>query len=188
MTIITYKDKELDDCAAYFHWLFSKEGLFEHPETERRNQTLIETYRYKDKSRQTKIIVSYEDNYDKLIYYNIISPLTPGYTMFWESDIQYFEQGQYDNPPKHGEPGLEFNQLNIKSIDKELKIGLAKRELQYYKNGKLIKSKVEFNDEWNWDPYVARFEKRGCLFSIFRNRENDKEFDIRTVEIENIFE
>jgi len=185
---LTFNNQEFKNWADYFHCLFSKSKLFDLPKTEQVNQTIIETYSYKDNNRQTKIIVAYLDKYDKLIYYNVNSPLTPGYTKFWESDIQYFEQGQYDNPPKHGNPGLEFNHLNVKSIDKELKIGLAEREIQYYKNGKIVKSKIEFNEEWNWRPYVVRFEKKGCLFSIFGKRENDKEFEISTVEIENIFD
>ena len=185
---MTFKNRELKNWAEYFHWLFSKDGLFNKPEIEQKNQTLIETYRYKDNNRLTKIIVAYLDNYDKLIYYNVINPLTPGYTTFWKTDIQYFEQGQYENLPKHGEPGLVFDLQNLKNIDKELKIGLAQRELQYYKNGKLIKSKIEFNDEWKWKPYITRFEKSGFLSSLFRKREIDEEFDIKTVEIEKIFD
>ena len=184
---LKFQNQEFNNWSEYFHWLFKKDNLFRPSEIEQINMTTIETYRYRSSERKTKIIVAYLDDYSKLIYYYVVNPLTPGYTYFWESDIQYFEQGQYDNPPEHGKPGLNFDMTNLQAIHEELKIGLGKRELQYYRNGKLIKSIIEFNDEWEWTPYTARFNKKGCLYSLLGKREMDSDFEIKTIEIENIF-
>ena len=141
--IIQLRNRSFINWLEYFNWLLTKDGQFEKSKTDKINQTYIEEYRYKKSERKTKIIVAYLDDFDRLIFYNIVDPLTVGYTEFQNSDIQYFEQGQFDNPPKRGKPGLIFNLINLKAIDNEFSSGLKGQEIQYLKDGKIIKSKIK---------------------------------------------
>jgi len=189
MTTLTYRDQEFGNWADYFHWLFSKDGLFDLPETGQINQTLLETYRYKDKDRQTEIIVAYLDKYDKLIYYNIIHPLTVGYTEYQKKSIQYFEQGQFLDPPEYGGPGLDFDLTNLQGIDDELTEGPKGHEIQYLKDGQVVKSKIKLPDSSFNMTY--RFDKKGLLKRLtakLTGTNEDKELIERTIDLNEIFE
>ena len=187
--IIQLRNRSFINWLEYFNWLLTKDGQFEKSKTDKINQTYIEEYRYKNSERKTKIIVAYLDDFDRLIFYNIVDPLTVGYTEFQNSDIQYFEQGQFDNPPKRGKPGLIFNLINLKAIDNEFSSGLKGQEIQYLKDGKIIKSKIKFSN--GGDSLTYRFDNKGLLTRLMekmKGKNENVDFEKRVIELNEIFE
>lgn len=184
-----YREQEFGNWADYFHWLFSKDCLFESPNSDKRNQAIVETYRFKNEDRKTEVIVTYLKTYDKLIQYRIIHPLTVGYTEYQNKMIQYFEQGHFSNPPEYGELALDFDLINLRGIDKEFTEGLKGQEIQYLKDGQVVKSKIKLPGSWFNMTY--RFDKKGLLNRLIgklRGIDEDKELVEQTIELNEIFE
>lgn len=156
-----FKGQEFENWSEYFRWLFLTDGRFNPPKTATKNQANIETYTFQDDTVKTEIVVTFLKKNGKLIHYEIINPLTIGYTAYQKKSSQYFEQGHFADPPEYGDPGLEFDLRNLNGIDEDLNVGLDGQEVQYISEGKIIKSKIILPDSSS--PYTYRFDGKGLL-------------------------
>jgi hypothetical protein len=66
--------------------------------------------------------------------------MAQGYTR--QQELEYLYRYSFYPSKFYGDPGLEFIETNIQAIDKQLREGLKGKEIQYYNNGQLIKSKL----------------------------------------------
>jgi hypothetical protein len=137
----------------------------------------------------TTIQIGILDNGD-LITFEIHNPLTPGFSE--QQKREYFYKYSFHPKESYGGPGLEFIQLNIDHFDNLLKEGLKGKEIQYFKNGQLIKSEVFqfYADNGDTDfGTTIRFDKKG-FWSKMRDKfkSTDELYDDRKeVELKEIF-
>ncbi|TRO66818.1 hypothetical protein [Christiangramia sabulilitoris] len=147
------------------------------------NNTELFIFKPLEKNNQTRVKIRILENGD-LITLLIINPKTPGFTK--QQEQEHFYRFQYDNTNSYGNAGLEFNKRNRDHFDQFLMEGLKGKEVQYYKNGELIKSEVFQYYAENRDkmiPSIITHKKRK-----FWNRLTKKIFDeIKTIELEKIF-
>ncbi|MEM9856231.1 MAG: hypothetical protein AAF843_02680 [Bacteroidota bacterium] len=186
---LRFRNTEFENWAEYFRWMFSDNSGFRTPKEERRNQAIIESYRNKNPRDETEIVVTYIDDCYKLIHYEIINPLTLGFTAFQKKSCQYFEQGHFAETPEYGEPGLDFNLVNITGIDKELTEGLNGQEVQFLKGGKVVKAIVSLQ-EYSM-KYTYRFDNKGLLIRLGRKlfrKDDELGLTKRTIDLRDIFQ
>ncbi|WP_396591404.1 hypothetical protein [Allomuricauda sp. R78024] len=156
-------------------------GQFENSTSELINQTEIETFKSTDQNSLTVIRVGYLKE-GLLIYLQIFNPTVPGYNKYVEGE--YFYQHDFSDDGKtYGNPALEFNERNRNGIISILEKGLKGKEVQFIKNGKVLKSKLyiaEFDSNFN---YTYDFTKRNFWSKIF-GQKIDKIGGIEKREIE----
>ncbi|MDD7886004.1 hypothetical protein [Flavivirga sp. 57AJ16] len=96
----------------------------------------------------------------------IFNPTVPGYNKCAEGE--YFYQYDFSDDGKtYGNPVLEFNERNQNGIISILEKGLKGKEVQFVKNGKILKSKLyiaEFDSNFS---YSYDFTKRNFWNKIF---------------------
>lgn len=183
-----FKGQDFSNWSEYFQWLFSTDGRIKAPKTETKNQATIETYTFKDANRLTEIVVTYIENYSRLIHYEIIEPVTVGYTAYQRKSCQYFEQGHFADPPEYGDPGLVFDLRNLTGIDEELNAGLDGQEVQYLSEGKVMKSKIV---RPGFSDYTYRFDGKGLLKRFgekLSGIDEEQGMTIRTINLKDIFD
>jgi hypothetical protein len=185
---VRFKGQEFENWSEYFRWLFSTDGRFNPPKTTTKNQANIETYTFQDNTIQTEIVVTFLKKNGKLIHYEIINPLTTGYTAYQKKSSQYFEQGHFADPPEYGNPGLDFDLRNLNGIDKELNAGLDGQEVQYISEGKIIKSTVKLSKFTS--EYTYRFDDKGLFKRLgqkLRGIDEETELVKKTIDLREIF-
>lgn len=136
-------NKKFSDWREFLSWIFSNDRNIKKISEEKVADTFIEKYSY-EKNRDTIIKVGYIDNFQKLIYLQILNSNTPGFTRYQNNDLQYFEQGQYNRSPYYGGPGLDFDFINIKGVINDYLLGIEGKEVQYIKNDQVLRSQVIF--------------------------------------------
>jgi len=173
-----------------FKTCFALSNKYKRVEKGERGDGIIEQYIPLDKSHQTVITVIYFKHSGQLIELTFDNPLTPGYSKMQSREHFY----KYDFTPNksYGPPGLEFIDINVKVIFKQLMLGLKGREEQHYKNGKLIKSNIfiDYNDEPEHPAWTEYFEKRSfwTIFKgIFSKETIDPETSIKTIDLSSVF-
>lgn len=92
-----------------------------------------------DQSKDTKIKVGILDNGD-LITLEFIDSRTPGFCK--QQEQEYFYKCDFYPQENYGGPGIEFNENNVKHFDSFLKEGLKGKEVQYFRNGRIVQADV----------------------------------------------
>jgi len=140
----------------------------------------------------SKIEIGFLLEEDRLVFLHFINPKTPGLTHFYRSDIQYFEEGVFEDPPEFGEVGLKFSDLNISKIKQYFVDGVRGTETQYSDGDVLLASKVkleEFGDPPHWYQPVTGFFRR---IKILWKNEEEKYYEgaasrIDVVQLDELF-
>jgi hypothetical protein len=179
--MINLNDIDFKNWRDYFGKTFAKSLKYDRIEEQINNQTEFEKYIPKDKNNKTQIRIGYLD--ETLIFWRFENPIAIGYNK--QQDTEHFYQYDFTPNKSYGNPGLEFNEINLKVIDKLLKTGLKGKELQFYKSNKLIKSEiyVDYNDTKTKYPNVVYFEKRSLLTKIIQLFVGKKKNEFKTKEI-----
>jgi hypothetical protein len=172
----------------YFKSIFAMTEEYERIEEGIRGQTIIEKYVPLDKNNKTEIRVGYLD--ETLIYWKFQNPLAEGFN--GPQELEYFYRYDFTPNQSYGDPGLEFIDINLRAIDKQLRHGLRGKEIQYYKDGKLIRSKIliEYNNNQEPYPLIIHFEKRDIwkkVVDLFAWNEKDQSFVIKEIDLKDIF-
>ena len=160
------------------------ENFYFRNELEKDGGVIFENYSAKNTDDQTQIIVGYLD--DKLIILHFENPKSIGFTK--QQEIEYFYANDFNENDSYGNPGLEFNENNVKAINKQLDFGLKGAEIQYFKNGKIIKSKIVI-DQPNEYSTTINFEKKSFwqnLKTLFK-KEDYENITKETIELNDIF-
>ena len=185
--MIELEEENYESWSDYFHSVFSKSGKYNLVDKGIMGDTNMENYIPLDSTNKTIIEVGYLHG-DKLIYLNYFNQLTPGFTQMKKRE--YFYRFDFTPGKSYGNPGLEFIEINLQAIHKELMNGLKGKELQYFQNMKLIKSEIFlYYDGANTSyPLTIDFDgKTGWqkLFDLFfkakTNWSQVKEVDLKTV-------
>jgi hypothetical protein len=165
----------------YFKKIFAESLKYDRFEERINDQTELENYIPKDNNNKTKIRIGYL--YETLIYWKFENPIAIGYNK--QQEIEYFYQYDFTPNKSYGNPGLEFNEMNLSVIDKQLKTGLNGKEIQFYKKNKLVKSQiyVDYNGEKSNYPNTIYFEKRSFFEKIIQLFVGDKDEKLTTKEI-----
>ncbi|TXE15614.1 hypothetical protein ES731_15205 [Psychroflexus gondwanensis] len=132
--------KEFKNWKEFINQVLIESGQFENPKTEFKEDTEIESYKSTNRNSLTIIEVGYiKDNL--LIYLHVFNPTIPGYNKFKEGE--YFNQHDFDEEKNYGFQALEFNEQNLKGILSILKEGLGGKEIQFIKDGEVLKSNLK---------------------------------------------
>ncbi len=178
--------QEFKDWKEFINRILIDSGQFEKPVTEFKRETEIETYKSTDKNSLTEIKVGYlKDNL--LIYLQIFNPTIPGYNKYVEGE--YFYQHDFSDDGKtYGNPALEFNQRNQNGVVSILKKRLKGKEIQFIKNGKVLKSKLYIAESDSNFNYSYDFTNKKFWRKIFGQKiENMNGIEKREIELNKIF-
>jgi hypothetical protein len=172
----------------YFKTKFDRTKKYIRIEEGLKGQTIIEKYVPLDESDKTEIQIGYLD--DKLIYWKFENPLTKGYSR--QQDLEYFYRHDFTPGQSYGGPGLEFIEFNLEAIDKQLREGLKGKEIQYFKDGQLIKSKIFIynDDEREYYPNTIYFTQTNAwqkFLNIFLKKTDDAYIQTKEIELSYIF-
>ena len=151
---------------------------FEKISSETVGETYIEKFRL-NKNSQTEIKVGYlEENL--LIYFTIFNPTVPGYNKYCENE--FFYKFDFEENGGYGSPGLDFTEINKNGILSILENGLKGKEIQFLKNGKIIKSQLYLSESKPSFHYTYNFLKRSLFERLF-GKNVEKQNDVEKVEI-----
>ncbi|HZY81127.1 MAG TPA: hypothetical protein VFE50_16500 [Cyclobacteriaceae bacterium] len=179
----------MKDWKAYFKTRLTKTGMFILDSSSRHGQTEILTFKNFNLDKRTTIQLGILDNGD-LITFEIHNPLTPGFSK--QQKREYFYKYSFHPTESYGDPGLEFIQLNIDHFEKLLTEGLNGKEIQYFKNGRLMRSDVfqgltesgddfgitiQFQKEGFWKRILDTFKSKGHLYDSQKEIELKEIFD-----------
>lgn len=172
----------------YIEKKFESTKKYERVEEKPSEQTIGEKYVPLNKNDKTVIKVGYLD--DTLIYWKFENPLTQGYNK--QQELEYFYRYSFTPGKSYGPPGLEFIDTNIQAIDKQLEKGLMGKEVQYYKKGLLIKSKVYIYYDGNQDtlPITIYFTKTSAwrkFLDFFSGTNKEADMQIEEIDLSTIF-
>lgn len=187
MTPVQTDSSTFDNWRTFINSMLLDSGKFNKLSTGKKEQTDIEVFELKDNKGEylaTRIEAGYLG--DRLFYLNINNPMIPGYIKFQEGE--YFHQHDFTEGKSKGMPGLEFNEVNSQAILCEFKKGLQGREIQYLRNGKVVKVELYPVPEMPDMSYAYDFEKVG-LFEKFKNVLNKSggDLEIREINLNDIF-
>jgi hypothetical protein len=177
--MLNIDNNSYEDWQDYFRKTFKKSGLYEWKEIGTKGIVYEEEYIPINPQDKTRIKISYFGP-ESLCSLDIRNPSTPGYNKLMENEYFY----KYDFTPgeSYGGPGLEFIQINLDAIHKQISNGLWGKEIKYFRNGKHVKSDVYlFPDQpdFAWKQYFdgssiwARLSRR--IFKIKKYDALDKE-------------
>lgn len=178
--------QEFKDWKEFINQILIDRGQFENPISEFRGEAEIESYKSTDKNSLTEIKVGYL-KHNLLIYLQIFNPTVPGYNKYMEGE--YFYQRDFSDDGKtYGHPALEFNERNRNGIISIFEKGPKGKEIQFVKNGKILKSKLyiaEFDSNFS---YSYDFTKRNFWSKIFGQKIDKIDgIEKREIELSKIF-
>ena len=165
----------------FFKSKLENSNLYKRIDSGKHGDTFIEKYISNDKNDKTEINVGYLD--DKLIFWSFDNPKTIGFSR--QQQLEYFYRYDFTPEKSYGNAGLEFIENNILAIEKTLDLGLKGAEIQYFKNGKIFRSKI-YIDEPNEYSTTINFEKKNFWKAIFTNSKNEI-FSEKRIELNEIF-
>ncbi len=186
--MLTIENNTFEDWQGYFHWMFENSGCFDRKEIGTKGITYKEEYIPKDRNDLTKIKVGYFINEGSLISFDIINPLIPGHNKLLENEFFY----KYDYTPdkSYGAPGLDFNQINLNAINKQVTEGLKGKEVKYFQNHIHIKSDVYLYPNSQEIPFTVYFDDSSFwsrLFCKIFRITKDSNFEKQEIKFETIF-
>lgn len=147
----------------FFKKSFARSDKFVRVDKGSNSHTHTEQYISTDQNNKTVVTITYDNFEEYLIVLFFENPQTPGYTRMQAGD--YFYRDTFADPPDYNGIGLEFKELNVKAIDKQLREGIKGKEELFLRDDKLIKSKVymEYDDIETTYAMTYYFEKRSLL-------------------------
>jgi hypothetical protein len=167
----------MKDWRTYFKTRLTHKGQFTFDIETSHGETGKLVFKSSNPDNLTIIQIGILDNGD-LITFEIHNPRTPGFSQ--QQKREYFYKYSFHPTERYGGPGLEFIQLNIDHFDKLLNEGLRGKEIQYFKNGQLMKSEVfqfyaengdndlgttvEFGKKGLWNKILDAFKSRDELY------------------------
>ena len=172
----------------YFKTTFEITKKYDRVEEGLHGQTICEKYVLVDKNDKTEIKIGYLK--ETLIYWKFENPLTQGFNK--QQDLEYFYRFDFTPGESYGGPGLEFIDINVKAIDKQLKNGLKGKEVQYFKKGQHIKSKlynyIEDNHETFPDTiYFTKISAWRKFRNLFSKSRYESEMETKEIDLSTIF-
>lgn len=176
------------DWLDFFHKSFERSGKFQKVDKREKGDILIEQYIPLDKNNKTIITVDYDKFGETLIALTYYNPQTAGYSKMQE--FEFFYRDHFADPPDYNGVGLEFIELNLKAIDKQLRDGIKGKEEQFFKNGKHLKSKIylayhEKLSDIGWTVYLEKRSLFQRIVNLFSKKDTD--FTIKTIDLNSIF-
>lgn len=129
----------MNDWRQYFSTKLTASGLYTLDSESIESQITLMIFTTTDKSKDTKIKVGVMDIGD-LITLQFIDSRTPGFSK--QQEQEYFYKFDFYSDKANDGPGIEFNQNNIKHFDNFLAEGLKGREVQYFKNGRIVQADI----------------------------------------------
>jgi len=186
--MINLNGHDYENWKDYFKTTFEATKEYDHIEEGLHGQAIIEKYVPLDKSDKTEIKVSYLD--ETLIYWKFENPLTQGYNR--QQEVEYFYRYDFTPGQSYGGPGLEFIDINVQAIDKQLREGLKGKEVQYFKDGQLVKSKVFIYHDSDQEsfPNTIYFTKKSAwqkFRDIFSKPKDEVKLQTKEINLSNIF-
>ena len=186
MSLIQIESSPFDNWKALINSKFLDNGRFKKILICLKKQKEVEVFGLKE--GESKYPTTIEVGYigDKLLYIHIHNPRIPGYVRFQEGE--YFHRHDFTDGKSHGEPGLEFNELNIESILSEFSKGLQGKEIHCLRKGNIVKARLYPFPEMPDKCYTYDFEKAGLL-ERFKNifKKSDNTLEIREIMLNEIF-
>ena len=179
--------KSYQNWKEFFNRKFGESKKYLQSEENLQGNVLTVKYVPINNEDKTEIKIGYLD--DTLIYWKIENPKTRGYNK--QQEIEYFYQYDFTEGESYGDPGLEFIENNILAIEKQFNNGLRGKEIQYFKNGKHIKSEVfrYYYENLEAYPNIIYFQKRSFwrkLLDLFAKNEAE-DFEIIEIDLKEIF-
>jgi len=141
-------------------------------------ETEIEKFSFNGNTQTVVNVGYYSDN--TLIFFNFFNPNFPGYNKY--SENEYFYKYDFDEKESYGNPGLDFTEINRNGILSMLKNGLKGKEIQFSRNGNIVKSELYISKNNPNFSYHYYFIKRSFIEKLF-GQNIEKEKDIKKVEI-----
>lgn len=174
----------------FFKKSFERSGKYRRVDIGEKGDTFGEQYVPVDSHNKTVISVRYFKLSEALIELTFDNPLTPGYSKMQATE--YFYKYDFTPDESYGPPGLEFIEINVKAIDKQLRQGIKGKEEQFFENGKLVRSKVYLDYDGKSDPYgwTADFDKKPFLKrlkNLFSKSDNTPDATTEIVDLSIVF-
>lgn len=136
---MTHTSQPYEDWKDFFTKKLVNTGLFILSSSSSKGDTDIEIYSALKDDLNTIIKVGYFSPMT-LIYMHFLNPETPGKNR--QQEIEHLYKYEFDEEKQYGQPGLDFNEMNIQGISNYLEQGFNGSEIVYYKKGKPVKSRL----------------------------------------------
>ena len=184
--MLELRDNNYSDWKDFFHQRFDKSSKFRRIDLGIKGNTHCEKYISTNIQDKTEIIVGYLN--DTLIYLKFYNPLTIGFNKL--QDNEHFYKYDYTPDNSYGDPGLEFNEINLVAIDRQLMLGIKGTEIQTINDDKVIKSVVSsvYNKVGETYPITFYFDNSNFLNRLLKKYlkkqkqvVTTKEIDLRTI-------
>jgi len=138
-TCMPIYSRQYEDWKDFFTKRLLDTGEFLLLTTTSKGNTEIETYSAIKGNPDTTIAVGYFSPMT-IIYVHILNPATPGKNR--QQELEHLYTYEFDPEKQYGPPGLDFNEINVKGINNYLEQGFNGEETVYYRNGKLVASRL----------------------------------------------
>lgn len=143
------------------------------------------TYMSSDENLQTHIIISYYTPTDDLIALRHYNPTVRGYSEF--SKNEYLYSLQFSSPRNYGKPGLEYIHENKKAIKVRLKKGITGKEVQYIKDGKVLKVELYLLEGDDSFSYKYRFSRAPMIDILLNKNEKEDGMTKKIINLKEVF-
>lgn len=174
------KLNDFENWKDFFQKKLESSNLYEKIELGKRGDTIEERFVPKNKNDKTEISIGYLG--ETLIYLKFDNPLTLGFSE--QQNREYYYRYDFTPDKSYGNPGLEFIKNNIDAIDLHLENGLNGAEIQFFRNNRLVKSKLFLNEPFEYSTTIE-FEKRSFWKSLFNSKKG--EITEKRIELSEIF-
>ena len=174
------KVDEFENWKDFFEVKLEKSKLYEKIQLGKNGDTVDERFIPRNINDKTDILIGYLD--EKLLYWKFENSLAKGFNE--QQDLEFFYRYDFSPNKSYGEPGLRFTENNIDAINSILENGLNGVEIQYFREDKLIKSKI-FQDKTFEHSTTINFEKRSFWRNLFNQQK--EEFEEKRIELPDIF-
>jgi hypothetical protein len=182
-----FKKGHMTNWKDFFNKYLIQSQFYRLDKSEKVGDTDVEYYISIKENNSTKLQIGYL-SHGELIYIEILHPDTFGHNKLQKQE--YFDHNDF-SLGQSGTPGLIFNDINSNGIKNLLKKGFRGKEIQYYQDDKLIKSKVfrTSSQSDNFDSVTTIwFEKENILKRIKKVLSGKSAvFEIREIKLDKIF-
>lgn len=143
------------------------------------------TYRATDASN-TSVIVTYFFRTSDLIAFRFSNPQVRGYNEYGKN--AYLYSLQFTKPTTFGSPGIDFIEVSRKGLLFVFKKGVDGKEVQYLRDGVLVKSEVSIVEGSDTYVYKYRFTKSPVIDILLnKGTDNDVGLEEKTIDLRSIF-
>lgn len=143
------------------------------------------TYRASDVSK-TSVVTTYFFRTSDLIAFRFYNPKVRGYNEY--SKNAYLYSLQFTKPTTFGSPGIDFIDVSRKGLLSVFKKGVDGKEVQYLREGVLVKSELYIDEGEDTHVYKYRFTKSPVIDILLnKGTNNDAGLEERTIDLRSIF-